>query len=198
MKRRLITCVTIILFAIICITNTSLANSYEPPLLSGNLLWNIESYRYYVDSTATPYLTPIANAANNWVYTGYGYNRLYPNTRTTNIASSAVDIYAYNQSDLGNARTFFFARTNGTTGNAYLVDPNVSNWLFNEIKLNIGYISNKSSTAQQGVVAHEFGHAFGLDENNANPESIMCQSSSGRSVYTVQQVDNNAFNRKYP
>ena len=188
----------LMLFIFMMFTTKNQANDLEPGLLHANLLWNIESYRYYVDSTALPYLTPISNAANNWVYTGYGYNRLYPNTRTTNIASSAVDIYAYNQSDLGNARTFYFARTNGTTGNAYEVNPEINNWLFNEIKLNIGYVADKSSTVQQGVVAHEFGHAFGLDENNGNSYSIMCQTAYGRAVYTVQQVDNNAFNHKYP
>jgi hypothetical protein len=91
----------------------------EPPLLGGNLTWNIESIYYYVDSSANSYVTPIASAANNWVYTGYGYNRLYPNRRTTNVSNSAIDIFGYNSNDNTNGFTAFFARTNGTSGSEY-------------------------------------------------------------------------------
>ena len=59
-------------------------------------------------------------------------------------------------------------------------------------------MKNLSSAKQKAVVAHEMGHVWGLDENNSNSKSIMCQSAYGRSVTTVQKVDNNAFNRKHP
>jgi len=42
------------------------------------------------------------------------------------------------------------------------------------------------------------GHCFGLDDNNSNTHSIMCQEGSGRAVNTVQQCDNDAFNLKHP
>ena len=42
------------------------------------------------------------------------------------------------------------------------------------------------------------GHVFALDHNNTNPYSIMCQAYHGRAVYTVQKVDNDAFNLKHP
>ena len=70
--------------------------------------------------------------------------------------------------------------------------------LFNEVKLNSKYLSNQTDAYKQGVVAHEMGHCFGLNENNTNPYSIMCQAGHGRAVTTVQQVDQNAFNRKHP
>lgn len=42
------------------------------------------------------------------------------------------------------------------------------------------------------------GHAFGLNHNNMNTSSIMCQDLYGRNVYTVQKVDNDAFKLKHP
>ncbi len=39
------------------------------------------------------------------------------------------------------------------------------------------------------------GHESGLNENNENRNSIMCQVQNFREV---QEVDNNAFKRKYP
>lgn len=168
-----------------------------PPLLEGNLIWNIESIYYYVDSSANNYLTPIADAAYNWVYTGYGWNNLYPNTRTTNIENSAIDIYAYGRYDGNNGYTTFWARTNGTSGDAYSVSWE-DDWLFNEVYLNNYYLSYEEDDYIQGVVAHEMGHCFGLDDNNTNQYSIMCQAGSGRLVTTVQEVDHMAFNMKHP
>ena len=34
---------------------------------------------YYIDQSAPGYSGTISGAANNWVYTGWGYNKLYPN-----------------------------------------------------------------------------------------------------------------------
>lgn len=45
---------------------------------------------------------------------------------------------------------------------------------------------------------HEIGHAFGLDHNNSNQYSIMCQMEFGRQVQSVQAVDNTALNGLYP
>lgn len=168
-----------------------------PPLLKGNLIWNIESIYYYVDSSAQAYLTPIANAANNWCYTGYGWTNLYPNTRTTNILDSAIDIYGYSTNDNSNGYTTFWIRENGLTGDERQSTYNVD-WLFNKVYLNSYYMSSMSTKLQQAVVAHEMGHCFGLNENNTNQQSIMCQSGSGRAVTTVQQVDHDAFNLKHP
>lgn len=41
------------------------------------------------------------------------------------------------------------------------------------------------------------GHAFGLDHNNPNPKSIMCQTGAGREVQRVQKTDSDAINRLY-
>ena len=190
---------TILIFAVLCVSfcfSTSDAGTV-PPLLRGNLIWNIESIYYYVHSSASAYLTPIADAAHNWVYTGHGWNNLYPNQRTTKIIDSAIDIYAYAKSDGVNGYTTFWARTNVTSGTAYQVSYN-NNWLYNEINLNNTYLSKKTNTYKHGVIAHEMGHCFGLNENNTNKYSIMCQAGYGRAVTTVQEVDQIAFNKKHP
>ncbi len=171
----------------------------QTPIYRYKLTWNITSVYYYVDSSATYFANPISKAAKNWVYTDYGWNNLYPNSRTYNIYNSTMDIYGYRTNDNANGFTVFFNRVNGT-GKPYKVNPNSSNWLFAEIYLNKYYLSTATSGTTnyaQGVVAHEMGHAFGLGHNNTNPYSIMCQSASGRRVHTIQRVDHDAFNRKY-
>ena len=45
-----------------------------------------------------------------------------------------------------------------------------------------GYIDSRSSELIIGVFAHEIGHAFGLNENNNNKNSIMCQWQENRFV----------------
>lgn len=82
------------------------------------LTWNIENVYYYLDSSATQYSGTIANAANNWVYTGLGYNKLWPNTRIYDILGTTVDIYAYNEGKTGReAYTATFKWVNGVQTN---------------------------------------------------------------------------------
>lgn len=165
------------------------------PLLGGKLLWNIESIYYYVDRSASGFSSEISAAARNWVYTGWGYNKLYPNTKTDNINISAIDIYGYSEYDNRNGYTYFVYRN--SDGTTKTVDPKISNWSFNTIHLNHLYLDGKSATARQGTIGHEFGHAWGL-AHNLDKNSIMCTAELGRKVYTVQQVDANAFNKIYP
>lgn len=199
MKKKIL-CFSLILFLLscICLITSKTYAATATPTYTHNLIWNIESYYYYVDSSATAFATPIANAAYNWVYTGYGWNNLYPNTKTTDITNSACDFFGYSSSDGNNAYTTFFKRSNGHSGTVSQIAVDAEDWLFNEVHLNSKYMSFYSSTTNQGVVAHEFGHAFGLGHNNTNTNSIMCQMGSGRAVYKVQQVDQNAFNQKHP
>lgn len=166
------------------------------PIYGNKLTWNIESIYYYLDGNSTQYSSIIASAANNWVYTGYGYNKLYPNTRIYDITGTAVDFKTYSQSDNVIAETFFFTRANGT-GPAETVNPRYSNWLFSEIKINTTKFDTLSEYNKIGSIAHEFGHAWGLAHHNNNRESIMCQLGYYRMVNTVQQVDQDAFNSIY-
>lgn len=141
-----------------------------------------------------------------WVYTGWGYNKLYPNTRTYNKTNSAVDFYASNDGRNGVlASTTLYKRVNGNPVIVtwrYLSDrvnsavPTES-WLFSEIHINNDVFQDYNFTVRQGTIAHEFGHAWGLGHNNENVNSIMCSVGYGRVAQTVQQVDQDAFNRLY-
>lgn len=168
----------------------------EGPLMGGNLTWNIENIYYYVNTSANGFTSNISAAANNWVYTGWGYNKLYPNTRTYDISLSAIDFFGYSRTDGNNGMTYFLRRN--SAGAVENVNPDTTNWLFCEVYLNHTYLDSRSATDKQATIGHEFGHVWGLDHNNKNPYSLMCQDSSGRKVYTVQRVDADAFNKKHP
>lgn len=177
-------------------------NSYSAasPVLPYNLTWDINNIHYFITSSATSYATPISAASANWWRPfGPGSNSLYPNTRTYNQTYSAIDYYAYSDSTSNcNAYTTFIINPSQTA-----VSPYASNWSFGRIYIN-SYYANRAQggfplpQTQQGIAAHEQGHVFGLDEHNSNIYSIMCQTSSGRAVYTVQVTDNNYFNVKHP
>jgi len=46
-----------------------------------------------------------------------------------------------------------------------------------------------NSINHDAVTAYEFGHVLGLDENNSNKNSIMCQIGGGRKVNRPQKID---------
>ena len=72
------------------------------------------------------------------------------------------------------------------------------NYLFAEIHINNDIFDAYTDfNVRQGIIAHEFGHAWGLGHNPENPNSIM-YNWDNRNVYTIQQVDQNAFNALYP
>lgn len=135
------------------------------------LTWNIEKVYYYLDASATQYASIISAAANNWVYTGLGYNKLYPNTRAYNIINGTVDFYGANLGDANTiAETRYFIKNNGISTRVY---PNTSDWLYAEIYINPGTFDILSIFNRQGTISHEFGHAWGLAHNHPNPNRYM-------------------------
>ena len=80
-----------------------------------------------------------------------------------------------------------------------IINPDHENWKYAEIHINHDEFKNPNFSNEQatGIIIHEFGHAFGLDHNNTNVNSIMCQTSYGRVVQKVQKVDNDAILSKY-
>ncbi|MDF2557390.1 MAG: hypothetical protein K0R71_1218 [Bacillales bacterium] len=163
------------------------------PMYVYNLTWNIRNIYYYNTTSAqNTYATSISNAAKNWYYPGWT-NSLNPFTRTAIQSQSAIDIYTYNLNDGYNGKCEFYI-----FGYSSNYDPDAIDWDWCKVKLNDYNLSGESLTYIQGVVAHEMGHAFGLKHNNTNQNSIMCESSSGRQVYTVQKVDNDSFRVKHP
>jgi len=70
-------------------------------------------------------------------------------------------------------------------------------WGWGKITINTYNTSSKSSWGKEGVIAHEMGHVFGLDENNSNPYTVMCQEGSGRAVNNAQAGDLRGINYLY-
>ncbi|UWG98554.1 matrixin family metalloprotease [Dehalobacter sp. DCM] len=157
----------------------------------------VNVYYYIENGSSNPLYTPIRDAAYNWEHTGFGYNPIYLYIKSTN-SGTAIDFYAKTSAYWGEDGDNIGGQTRPMNASGYEIDPNLSNWLYSEIYLNNTALSTLSSSLRQGISAHEMGHAFGLKHYNTNPTgSIMCQTSYGRTVQTVQQEDNDAINAKY-
>ena len=180
----------------ICLSSvTASAADVTPRISQYYLAEGVGAVDYFITSSASSYSTEIGNAANNWVYTGYGYNPIYM-YQTTNFGASNMDIYA--QLDGMSA---------GYSGATYYVDVRPeghvhvaaedSLWDYGEIYLNTSYTEQMASVHKQGVIAHEMGHVFGLAHNNDNPYSIMCQGAYGRVTETVGLADHYGINAMY-
>lgn len=162
------------------------------------LAGGVSKVNYYISSSAKGYESLIDKAANKWVVTGHGYNPIYM-YKTTNSNASHMDIYggeknSFLQSIGANAVTFFWDLRNGQHVS---VDPVYSFWDYGVIYLNTIMLPKYTANVRQGVIGHEMGHVFGLDEHNHDPNSIMCQMGSGRAVYTPGKVDHNGINNIY-
>jgi len=151
---------------------------------------------YFITSSAAGYASEIKSAMNDWIYTTQRLGITTPISykQTTSQKSSVMDIYACYSSNYpycnANAWTEFWRYQNG-------VSPFYQNWGWNKIYLNSYNMNNKTSILKKGVIAHEMGHCFGLNENNTNPFSIMCQSGYGRRVTAAQADDLYGINYLY-
>jgi len=151
---------------------------------------------YFITGGAAGYTTQINDAMHDWVYTTsrLGITTPISYVRTYTQSASVMDIYAdwydmYPYEDW-NAWTEFWKY--GTQ-----LNPNNENWGWNKIYINIYSASNYALTIRKGIVAHEMGHCFGLNENNANQYSVMCQMGYGRQVTSAQPDDLNGINYLY-
>lgn len=151
---------------------------------------------FYITSSASGYSSQIRAAMSDWIYTTsrLGITTPISFVETSTQKSSVMDIYAgsytsypYNSA---NAWTEFWIYSTQ-------VSPHSQNWGWNKIYLNSYNMSSYSSTTKKGVVAHEMGHAFGLNENNSNRNSVMCQMGSGRAVTASTADDLNGINYLY-
>lgn len=157
-------CITILASSLIGVKT---ANT-EPPALGGRMINGIGNVTVYIDSGsgATYWQRLIKDAVHNWMYTGFG-------AKANNI----------------------LAATSWRASNMSYIEPRTTNWYSADMYLHdSGLRKNDISDAQAtGTMAHELGHGFGMNENNSNPNSNMCQS-----LYrVVQKVDNDALNRLY-
>lgn len=133
---------------------------------------------------------------SDWIYTTDRVGITTPiSFRKTNTQSSSVmDLHA------GTYKSYPWNGANGWTeffryGNS--VNPFIENWGWGKITLNNYNMSSKSSSQKKGVVAHEMGHVFGLDDNNTNTQTVMCQEIGGPAVTSAQKGDLKGINYLY-
>lgn len=171
-------------------------NTFGDHVLNGGVgNYGYSNRYYYVTTSASGYSSLIHKAMDSWIYTTERLSITTPISyvQTSTQSSSVMDIYAgnYYSSDTGIiAQTTFWVYSTQ-------LDPYKSNWGWNKIQLNMPVMSTLDTYDQQGSIAHEMGHAFGLDHNNEDPTTIMCQLAYGRFVYMPTPDDLNGINHLY-
>ena len=140
----------------------------------------------------------IINAVNNWESPGWTNPMNF--VAASSNSGTMIDIYTEDSAffatlgnSTANAGTQYFAQ-NGVNP---LIIGSVAYYRFTRIYINDTVLHNAGATNMKASIAHEIGHSLGLDENNSNKYSIMCQAGSGRKVSTVQECDNTAVVNLY-
>jgi hypothetical protein len=167
-------------------------------------------------------MIPYANATLEYNYNPYGYHYQIIEVDYTNLSDYTND--AINAKVSWNTCGLINRAISVTTSNNKMVqDTYAESWVgFYEpqmydtsysqtrsyfttkfrIKLNETIMENYTSTERQGVVAHELGHALGLDHNDGSPEpnSTVMRTSAYNfaKIYTPQTYDKNAVNLGWP
>ena len=163
----------------------SLASAQSPPPLGGKYINGIGRLVYWLHPSSYNRTWMINTAVNAWVNMP---SWMYLIPVSSNYGSN-MDFYSNIPLPMGVlAQTTFF----DIGGNQLQY---TQNWYFTEISLNSGLLSQYNNEHQIGTIAHEMGHAFGLDNAILNPYSIMCKTVSGRDVQRPQERDD-AVGRK--
>lgn len=211
MKKKLFYKLFVILLSIILLSNLPLSESlactqYDDwdcmHLLGGVGNWGNTPRYYYIDQTASYYTSKIQAAVTSWNNTNSPIYLI----QTTVQDYSTFDVYykpvasKYGEV-LGATFTFYYQEAAYDT-EAVTFNP-FRNWTWVQIWLdrtNFYNISNSTIDQQQGTIAHEFGHAFGLshtrDYYNIKAK-IMVPLANGRTVNTPQVLDVEIVNHLY-
>lgn len=156
------------------------------PTIGGYFSRGVSNMCYYVDSSASSYTSNINTGINRWTNSGYSPSNYINMTAVSSNYATHVDYYALNAVDCLSptalAETTFFS-SSGSSANGSLP------YYYAEITINKNQFPTLTSFEKIGTMAHEFGHALGLAENNSNTSSIMCQLGSGRTVNRVSSED---------
>lgn len=156
------------------------------PVSGGRLSRGVSDMCYYVDSTASSYTSYINTGIKRWTNSGYSPSNFIKMTAVSSNWATDVDYYAKNMEDMVIrsclAETAFFS-----SSGSYC--PSFGQYYYAEITINKDNIGDITSYQKIGTMAHEFGHALGLNENNSDTSKIMCQLDSGRTVNTVSAAE---------
>lgn len=143
---------------------------------------------YYVSSSASGYTSLINTAASQWANMS---NNIVNNPVSSNYGTH-IDFYSSNPSNNTNLTSNTNAYTTIWDANGVQLSFNgTSNYFYTEI------VINNANYIDSSTIAHEMGHAYGLD-HTSNTYSIMYTPKSNRLVSTPQSVDNDTINYLYP
>lgn len=169
----------------IFISSNAFAYNLLPHSLNGGVgNWGYSKRYYWVDSSASSRAGIINNAYSTWINTSNILKTPISWRNTTTKSDGTVEFYTYNSADGANGYTTYWRYNNS-------INPHNENWGWCQVKYNVHY------NAGQATFAHEIGHTMGLDENNSNQYSIMCQEAYGRKVSSPQYDDLAGINAKY-
>ena len=150
---------------------------------------------YFITSSASTYSSLIDSAMYDWINTTsrIGITTPISFVKTSTQSSSIMDIYA------GHYYPVEYQVAGDTLHfiNSTLVDQWSTNWGFCKNRINSTYFDTISSFYKNHTVSHEMGHVMGLNENNANTSSVMCQGWASPTVYNAQADDANGINFLY-
>ncbi len=160
------------------------------------LTGGVRGRRYYVGMTAEDFASDIQYAINGW-----SQDNTISFSRTSVSTQSVMDIYFMERSpsmDQARAYTLYFNTSKQEVPNNSEGDP-LYDWYYCQIWINksAAEVLVPNTSTSRATIAHEMGHVFGLDENNDNPYSIMCQYGHGRLTNNVQDCDRNGVKRIY-
>ena len=140
---------------------------------------------YYSPTYANSYGEKTMRAANAWAsHKNLAFTMRWSRVLSSSGATVQCSFYR-NANDNAIAKTTFFYNSISTY-------PTSSDWNMCKIQLNLAY------DVQTDTITHEFGHVFGLDENNDTPSSIMCQKGYGRTATYPSDTDIIMLNGSYP
>jgi hypothetical protein len=146
---------------------------------------------YWVDSSASGYLSTVNGAMSDWIYTTsyWGITTPISYTRTTTKSSSRMDHYK------STAINDWWGLTQFFNGNSQ-VQPTATNWVWAKVWID-GDFANCPN--KRGVIAHEQGHAMGLAHVSSGTAVMRYDIGFGslNNITRAQPDDLNGINYLY-